>query len=158
MDYSAEFLGLPLIVTVEDGVIKKISYEKNNLLKKNKEIEREILKFWKGEESSLSFVVEGLSEKVQKILYKAAEIPFGKVSSYGDISKAVFGSKKYSRLVGYAMSVNPLSPIVPCHRVIHSNGEVWGFTGSLKYKIKLLGLEGVPVNNGKVDKAFFARL
>jgi O-6-methylguanine DNA methyltransferase len=48
-----------------------------------------------------------------------------------------------ARAVGQALGKNPLPVIIPCHRVIGSNGKLTGFTGGLEVKIKLLGIEGI---------------
>jgi methylated-DNA-[protein]-cysteine S-methyltransferase len=67
-------------------------------------------------------------------------IPFGHTRSYLDLAKAV-GSAKAARAVGAANSKNPLSIIVPCHRVVGSDGSLTGFAGGLETKAALLALE-----------------
>lgn len=92
-------------------------------------------------------------EKVYKICKK---IPSGKVSTYKEIAKAL-NSKAY-RAVGSAMNKNPYAPIVPCHRVVNSNGNVGGFASGTKNKIKMLEKEGIKIKDNKVldfDKVFF---
>lgn len=68
-------------------------------------------------------------------------IPYGKTLSYGDIAKAI-GKPKASRAVGAANGKNPISIIVPCHRVIGSTGKLVGYGGGLPIKETLLTLEG----------------
>jgi methylated-DNA-[protein]-cysteine S-methyltransferase len=75
--------------------------------------------------------------KVWKALQK---IPYGKTSSYGEIA-AIIGNPKASRAVGMANNRNPISIIVPCHRVIGHNGSLTGYAGGLKLKQQLLELE-----------------
>lgn len=77
------------------------------------------------------------------------QVPKGSVISYGGLAKLV-GSPKAYRAVGSAMNKNPFAPEVPCHRVVKSNGEIGGFAGDIKTKIKLLKDEGVETLNGKV--------
>ena len=77
--------------------------------------------------------------KVWKALQK---IPFGKTKSYGEIAAAI-GNPKASRAVGMANNRNPISIIVPCHRVIGSNGSLTGYAGGLELKQRLLELEGI---------------
>jgi methylated-DNA-[protein]-cysteine S-methyltransferase len=68
-------------------------------------------------------------------------IPYGETMSYGEQAKAI-GNPKASRAVGGANGKNPISIIVPCHRVIGANGDLTGFGGGLPKKKKLLALEG----------------
>jgi len=70
------------------------------------------------------------------------KIPYGKVCSYGDIAREV-GSPRAFRAVGQANHNNPVPIIVPCHRVIGSNGTLTGYGGGLDVKVKLLELEGI---------------
>lgn len=67
-------------------------------------------------------------------------IPFGKTKSYGEIAEAV-GDRTLARSVGTACGSNPIAIIVPCHRVIGSDGSLVGFGGGLKRKEFLLHLE-----------------
>ncbi|NLL90358.1 MAG: MGMT family protein, partial [Dehalococcoidales bacterium] len=68
-------------------------------------------------------------------------IPYGESRSYKWLAEKI-GRPKATRAVGGALGKNPLPIIVPCHRVIGSNGDLTGFTGGLDIKIKLLELEG----------------
>ena len=72
------------------------------------------------------------------------KISAGKTQSYGDIARAV-SSPKGVRAVGSAVGKNPLSIIVPCHRVMGSDGSLTGYAGGLDRKRALLKLEGVTV-------------
>jgi len=81
------------------------------------------------------------------------KIPKGKVTTYKEIAKAM-NSKAY-QAVGNACRKNPYAPIVPCHRVVKSNGSIGGFGGEIEGKnildkIRLLRREGVNVENGKI--------
>jgi len=67
-------------------------------------------------------------------------IPFGHTLSYGAIGQQL-GDKKKARAVGGAANANPVPLIIPCHRVIGSNGNLTGFAGGLKLKKRLLALE-----------------
>lgn len=77
------------------------------------------------------------------------EIPYGKVITYGDIAKkmAVKMNKANmsSQAVGGAVGHNPISIIIPCHRVVGANGSLTGYAGGLDKKIKLLEHEDVDV-------------
>ncbi len=78
------------------------------------------------------------------------EIPYGEVTTYGEIAKAM--AKKMNRqtmssqAVGGAVGHNPISIIIPCHRVVGSNGSLTGYAGGIQTKIKLLELEGVDMS------------
>jgi len=78
-------------------------------------------------------------KRVWQVLYK---IPFGETRSYGDIARAI-DNPKGVRAVGLANGKNPIPIIVPCHRVIGSNGTLTGFGGGLPTKKWLLEHEGI---------------
>jgi methylated-DNA-[protein]-cysteine S-methyltransferase len=71
-------------------------------------------------------------------------IPYGSVCNYGDIARAI-GQPGASRAVGQANGRNPLPIVVPCHRVIASDGSIGGYSGGLAIKHRLLALEGVEL-------------
>jgi len=71
---------------------------------------------------------------------KLCDIPFGETISYGELAKRV-GNPKASRAVGLANGQNPIPIIIPCHRVIGSDGKLIGYGGGLPIKEKLLALE-----------------
>ena len=77
-------------------------------------------------------------------------IPYGKVITYGSIAKkmaAKMGKESMSsQAVGGAVGHNPISIIIPCHRVVGSNGSLTGFAAGVKTKVKLLELEGVDMS------------
>ena len=68
------------------------------------------------------------------------DIPYGETISYGELARRI-GNPKGSRAVGLANGSNPIAIIVPCHRVIGSNGKLTGYGGGLENKEILLGLE-----------------
>lgn len=86
-------------------------------------------------------------QTVWKIL---CQIPQGQVLSYGEIAKIIArqtGKKSMSaQAVGGAVGHNPISIIIPCHRVVGTNGSLTGYAGGLDTKIKLLELEGVDMS------------
>jgi methylated-DNA-[protein]-cysteine S-methyltransferase len=69
-------------------------------------------------------------------------VPYGTVVGYGDLAGRV-GQPGTAQAVGVAMGANPLPVVVPCHRVVESDGGIGGFGGGLETKRKLLALEGV---------------
>lgn len=84
------------------------------------------------------------------------EIPYGEVVTYGEIAKkmAVKMHKESmsSQAVGGAVGHNPISIIIPCHRVVGSNGSLTGYAGGVATKIKLLQLEGIDMSGLFVPK------
>ncbi len=73
------------------------------------------------------------------------EIPYGQTITYGEIARALskkLGRKCCARAVGGAVAHNPLSVIVPCHRVVRSGGDLGGYAGGVERKIALLKHEG----------------
>jgi methylated-DNA-[protein]-cysteine S-methyltransferase len=69
------------------------------------------------------------------------EIPYGETISYGELAARI-GDRSASRAVGLANGSNPLPIVIPCHRVIGSNGKLTGYGGGLPLKERLLALEG----------------
>lgn len=86
---------------------------------------------------------------VRRVLEVARQIPYGQVQTYGWVA-AKAGNAKAARAAGYAMSVNPLPLVVPCHRVIGAGGKLTGFGGGLQLKRALLELEGIPCSADRV--------
>ncbi len=68
------------------------------------------------------------------------EIPYGETTTYGEIAKRL-GKPMSAQAVGGAVGHNPISIIIPCHRVIGKNGSITGYAGGIDKKIKLLELE-----------------
>lgn len=85
-------------------------------------------------------------QMVWKIL---CEIPYGSVTTYGEIAKKMAKrmgqATMSSQAVGGAVGHNPISILIPCHRVVGSNGSLTGYAGGIDKKIKLLQLEGVDM-------------
>ncbi|MDN5301488.1 MAG: methylated-DNA-[protein]-cysteine S-methyltransferase [Thermoanaerobacteraceae bacterium] len=76
----------------------------------------------------------------KKVWQQLLKIPYGKTASYGDIARAI-GKPGASRAVGGANNKNPLPIVVPCHRVVGSDGSLVGYGGGLEIKKFLLRLE-----------------
>ena len=78
------------------------------------------------------------------------EIPYGELTSYGDIAKKMAAKlnrkSMSSQAVGGAVGHNPISIIIPCHRVVGANGSLTGFAGGVKKKIQLLEHEGADIS------------
>jgi methylated-DNA-[protein]-cysteine S-methyltransferase len=86
----------------------------------------------------------------QEVWSILCEIPYGEVTTYGGIAKRMAvkmnREKMSSQAVGGAVGHNPIAVIIPCHRVVGSNGSLTGYAGGLGTKVKLLELEGVNMS------------
>lgn len=86
----------------------------------------------------------------KKVLKFCQKIPKGKVSTYKILAKAV-GRPQASRAVGNALNKNQKPIIIPCHRVVKSDGNLGGYAQGLNKKKRLLKREGVKIYNNKID-------
>ncbi len=89
-----------------------------------------------------------LTEFQRSVYDRLLQIEYGHVVSYGQIAKDV-GKPDMARAVGQAVGANPLPIVVPCHRVVASDGSLTGFGGGLRAKAALLKLEGIDVDGTK---------
>lgn len=87
----------------------------------------------------------------ERVWAELRRIPVGTTISYGELATRL-GDKNAMRAVGLANGRNPISVVVPCHRVIGSDGTLTGYGGGLPRKTWLLNHEGVPIRNGRVDR------
>ena len=89
-----------------------------------------------------------------KVYGFCSRVPKGKVTTYGEIARAV-GKPGSSRAVGQALKRNPYAPRVPCHRVVKSDGSLGGYGGAGRKKTekkrKMLAKEGIGIAKGKVN-------
>ena len=89
------------------------------------------------------------SEFRKEVWQVLCEIPYGETTTYGEISQKIAARRRLERMsaqaVGGAVGHNPISIIVPCHRVVGSNGSLTGYAGGLQKKIRLLTHEGVDM-------------
>jgi methylated-DNA-[protein]-cysteine S-methyltransferase len=103
--------------------------------------EGELKEYFTGKRTSFSVTLDPVGTAFQnKVWHALSEIPFGETRSYGEIAKGI-GNPSAVRAVGAANGRNPLSIIVPCHRVIGASGKLTGFAGGLETKEFLLTLE-----------------
>jgi len=84
-----------------------------------------------------------------KVYTKLLQVPEGKVTTYGDLAKAV-GLKNGQRVIGTIMKNNPFPVIIPCHRVVRSDGKIGGYTYGEMVKFKMLTKEGIKIKDGKI--------
>ncbi|MGI0057564.1 MAG: MGMT family protein [Nitrosarchaeum sp.] len=85
----------------------------------------------------------------EKIYKKLLEVPKGKITTYGELAKAV-GLKNGQRVIGKIMNKNPYPVIIPCHRVVKSDGTIGGYAYGAEIKSVMLTKEGIVIKNGKI--------
>lgn len=103
--------------------------------------EKELQEYFAGKRRTFSMALDMHGTVFQKEVWEVLlRIPFGRTCTYGDIAKEL-GNPAASRAVGGANRRNPISIVVPCHRVVGSAGNLTGFAGGLKAKRYLLSLE-----------------
>ena len=141
-------------------------YYLSNLKDEIKEEEKEILiktkdwldRYFKGEEPSINELdLNPLGSDFRKSVWKIlCEIPYGEVITYKDIADTIAkqkGLKKMSsQAIGNAVSHNPISIIIPCHRVVGSNGSLTGYAGGIDKKVYLLNHEKVNMEKLFIPK------
>lgn len=104
-------------------------------------VENQLKDYFAGKLKKFSLKLDFTGTDFQKKVWNALlTIPYGETRSYGQIAQQI-GSPKAVRAVGAANGKNPISIIVPCHRVIGSNGTLTGFAGGLDKKACLLNIE-----------------
>ena len=118
-----------------------------------KETERQLVEYFSGQRSEFDLPLRpGGSDFEQKVWRALRAIPFGQTRTYSDLAIAI-GSPKAARAVGAAIGRNPLSIVVPCHRVVGANGSLTGFAGGLAAKATLLSLEAkIVASDDRTDK------
>ena len=92
-----------------------------------------------------------------KVYRKLLLVPKGKVTTYGELAKAV-GLKNGQRAIGMIMKNNPFPVIIPCHRVVKSDGKIGGYAYGEIVKSRMLANEGIKIKDGKIidfDKGRF---
>jgi O-6-methylguanine DNA methyltransferase len=156
---SSKHLGRLFVASTKKGVCRVdfLTSENEFLRKMKKEFHAEVIKSHKMNQKVLSQLKKYLGGELrrfrctfdlrgtpfQKDVWSAlGKIPYGRTKSYKDIAERV-GRPKAFRAVGNANGSNPLPLILPCHRVIESNGGLGGFGHGLKVKRQLLKLEKV---------------
>jgi len=102
------------------------------------EVRRQVNEYAEGKRQAFEFELDAEGPEFNRLVWNALlDIPFGRTTSYGAIAKTI-GHPNSARAVGAANGANPIALIVPCHRVIGSDGSLTGYGGGLPLKRKLL--------------------
>ncbi len=109
-------------------------------------------RYFKGEKPEIAELpLAPIGGEFRQTVWKfLCEIPYGQVITYGEIAKKIAQKRGLNRMsaqaVGGAVGHNPISLIIPCHRVVGTNGSLTGYSGGLDKKIRLLEFEGVDMS------------
>ena len=107
------------------------------------DVERQLAEYFAGSRRRFDLEVDlrPLTRFQRRVLEAAREIPYGRVVPYAELARRI-GRPRASRAVGNALGHNPVGIVVPCHRVVKSDGGLGGYTGGVEFKERLLALEG----------------
>jgi len=110
------------------------------------ETRRELDDYFEGRRHAFELPVDlrVVGDFQRQVLGRLAEVPYGSVTTYGALA-AESGRPRAARAVGGAMNRNPVPIVLPCHRVVGSDGRLVGYGGGLERKVALLRLEGVEL-------------
>ena len=102
---------------------------------------KQLTEYFQGERTRFELPLDVEGTPFQKAVWmELLQIPYGETRSYGDIAKAI-GKPGAARAVGMANHDNPIAVVIPCHRVVGSNGSLTGYAGGLHLKAQLLSIE-----------------
>ena len=105
------------------------------------EVSRQLAEYFAGQRESFDLVVDARGDGFQRRVWSlVSRIPYGRTASYGELARQL-GERVLAKDVGAAIGRNPLSVIVPCHRVVGKDGRLTGYAGGLARKRFLLDLE-----------------
>lgn len=135
-----------LIVEGREDAVEKIDFSFERLEENpgSGEVHKAILQMMEyrdGKRTTFDFVLDiNATEFRRKVFVELMKVGFGETVSYGELARRI-GNPKGARAIGNAMNHNPCMIVVPCHRVIGSDGTLVGFAGGLELKQRLLDLE-----------------
>lgn len=110
-----------------------------------KECFKQLKEYFEGNRMKFDLPLDARGTEFQKKVWnELLNIPYGETKSYKDIAVAI-GNEKACRAIGMANNKNPIPIIIPCHRVIGSNGKLVGYADGVNVKEKLLNIEKIDV-------------
>ena len=108
-------------------------------------VEEELAAYFAGQRTTFDLSTAATGDAFEHEVWRMLrEIPYGETITYGAIAETL-GDRNLARRVGYAVGHNPVSIVVPCHRVVGADGSLTGYAGGLDRKRFLLELEGAAV-------------
>ena len=130
----------------DDSVAKLVQEDWVRDDKALKSVVQQLHSYFAGKLSQFDVSLAPEGTAFQKKVWKAlCKVKFGATASYGDIAKSI-GNPAACRAVGLANGRNPIAIIIPCHRIIGTNGKLVGYGGGLDRKKTLLSLEGIEIS------------
>lgn len=135
-----------LIVEGREDAVEKVDYSFERLEENlgSGEVNKAILQMMEyrdGKRRTFDFVLDlKVTDFRKQVFVELMKVEFGHTVSYGELARRI-GNPKGARAIGNAMNNNPCMIVVPCHRVIGTNGSLVGFAGGLELKQQLLDLE-----------------
>jgi len=158
IDYLDTPLGLFEFMATEQGICQAIfcgdkAYDDQQSRSKVNDItalcKQQLIEYFASERQVFTVPLDPKGTAFQQSVWNClAKIPFGSVKSYGDIAKDL-NKPKASQAVGGANGRNPITLIVPCHRVIGGDGSLTGYAGGIERKLWLLNHEGIEIQAQK---------
>ncbi len=150
-----------LLAAVRSGTIVRLSFQGDGVPDPDpdwvrdddrlEDLRRQLGEYFEGERTDFDLEVDFVGTDFQVAVWRALqEIPFGSTATYGEIAAAI-GRPTAVRAVGGANNRNPVSIVVPCHRVIGADGSLTGFGGGLPTKQTLLSLEAGVLETGVLE-------
>lgn len=91
-----------------------------------------------------------MNDLERRVYQKLLKVPKGKVTTYGELAKAI-NLPNGQRAIGRIMNKNPFPVIIPCHRVVKSDGKIGGYFYGEDVKTNMLSKEGISVKSGKIQ-------
>ncbi len=139
-----------VLLEIQDEKLTRLQFTQDALSEESlqgiaKEVKNQLDDYFSGKRNSFDLPLELKGTDFQKSVWEAVnQIPFGQTTTYMKLSQKL-GNVAAIRAVGAAIGANPVLVIVPCHRIIGTNGQLTGYAGGLERKQALLELEGFPV-------------
>ncbi|MBN7815575.1 methylated-DNA--[protein]-cysteine S-methyltransferase [Algoriphagus pacificus] len=139
-----------ILIELEDGKLIRLQFTEDPVSEeplegKVAEVKNQLEEYFSGKRKVFDLPLQLKGTDFQKSVWEAVnEIPYGQTTTYMKLSQKL-GNPAAIRAVGAAIGANPVLVILPCHRIIGTNGQLTGYAGGLKRKQALLELEGFAV-------------
>jgi methylated-DNA-[protein]-cysteine S-methyltransferase len=155
-DYIDSPLGVIEFKASDKGITQVIFCGADKGIVKSSDItdgcKQQLLEYFNGNRVAFDMPLDPQGTSFQQSVWTClSQIPFGEIMTYGDIAKMV-NKPKGAQAVGGANGRNPISIIVPCHRVIGSSGALTGYASGIERKLWLLNHEGIAVKPSKENQ------